>query len=224
MATPTKIVPRGDISPRTKELFCLVCFQEVEKADYRRKLLSSKGKTNVCRDLELLLGDTIVDVGLVTNTVCRNCATKNNNCVKQISDVRQKFRDTQLLLQTRGQVSTSVKRLCRPYEEIPECATKRRSKELFPPTTTHRDCSTQTTTCPEPSEVATVKVCYLLSYLTAMTMCCAVFWFHFKQTQFATPGNHNRGLAVFMTAMYTLLDCFGFGSVITNTVCIVRPS
>ena len=75
MATPTKVISRASISPRTKEFLCLICCQDIEKADYRRKLFSSKEKTKVCRDIELLLGEVIDDES-VTNIVCRNCASK----------------------------------------------------------------------------------------------------------------------------------------------------
>ena len=75
MATPTKVISRASISPRTKEFLCLICCQDIEKADYRRKLFSSKEKTKVCRDIELLLGE-VVDDESVTNIVCRNCASK----------------------------------------------------------------------------------------------------------------------------------------------------
>ena len=158
MATPTKTVSRANVSPQTKQFYCLVCYQKVERADYRRKLLTSKGKTNACVDLELLLGAEISQITKcqqsLTNIVCRNCATKNSNYVKQIHDVRQKFKNTQEILQSKGQV-TSVKRMCRP--ENPERASsKRPSRELFRQTET--DCSSETLINQELSKVSTVNV------------------------------------------------------------------
>ena len=114
MATPTKVVLRANVSPQTKEFCCLICNQKVERADYCRKLFTSKGKTNACFDLELLLGEEITDrQEPLTNTVCRNCARKNSKYVEQIVDVRQKFKNTQEILHSKGQI-TSVKRMSRP--------------------------------------------------------------------------------------------------------------
>ena len=142
------------------------CYQDIEKADYRRKLFSPKEKTKVCRDIELLLGE-IIDDESVTNIVCRNCVSKISNCVKQIVDVRQKYKETQENLRRKRQF-TSVKRMCR--QEIMDGASfKRLAKELFPvfpaPTATRRDSSTQTQTCPEPSGVSAVNVCIHLHWL-----------------------------------------------------------
>ncbi len=131
MATPTKTVSRANVSPKTKELQCLICFQKVERADYRRKLFTSKGKTNACHDLELILGEELLtdDQQPSTNTVCRNCTTRNSNYVKQILSVRQKYKDTLEILKSRGQV-TSVKRMCRP-ETTERTSSKRPPRQLF---------------------------------------------------------------------------------------------
>ena len=98
-------------------------------ADCRRKLFSSKEKTKVCRDIEVLLGE-IIDDESVTNIICRNCASKISNCVKQIVDVRQKYKETQENLQRKRQV-TPVKRMCWP-EIVDGASFKRSAKELFP--------------------------------------------------------------------------------------------
>lgn len=155
MATPTKIVSRANVSPQTKQFYCLICYQKVERADYRRKLFTSKGKTNACVDLELLLGAEITEYQQsLTNIVCRNCATKNSNYAKQILDVRQKFKNTQEILQSKGQV-TSIKRMCRP-ENTDRASSKRPSRELFRQTET--DCSSETLINKELSKVSTVNV------------------------------------------------------------------
>ncbi len=90
-----KLYQERTFPPKTKELQCLICFQKVERADYRRKLFTSKGKTNACHDLELILGEELLndDQQPSTKTVCRNCATKNSNYVKQFYlSVRQKYK------------------------------------------------------------------------------------------------------------------------------------
>ena len=104
MVMPRKIVSWYNLSPRTKECFCIMCCEEVEKTDYRRKLFSSSSreKTKVCCNIELLLGQTIdSQTQLVTNIVCRNFATKSKSFVKHILERSKKFKETQDILRVK---------------------------------------------------------------------------------------------------------------------------
>jgi hypothetical protein len=91
VCTPTKTFERVELSPNCKDTLCLQCGKHVKDLDKRRRLFSGHKKTNVCENIELLIGRVICSQTTLTNVICRSCGDKNTTLVKKINSVKEQF-------------------------------------------------------------------------------------------------------------------------------------
>ena len=155
-STPTKSIERVCVSPSSKEQICLLCAKVVSNSDFRRKLTTSGGrkKTKTCFNLESILGKEISSDCFLTNSLCRNCADKNETLVRKLHGVRESLESSRKAITEEKGGITSVKRKARDSDRGTS-EQKSNKRALFvarddPPTTDnsiasllYRDATTQ---------------------------------------------------------------------------------
>ena len=131
--TPRKTIQRVCVSPASKEQICLLCTKEITNKDFKRKLTISGGqkKTKVCLNLELIAGKEIGEGSLLTNTLCRNCADKNETLVRKILEVRESLESSRKTIEAKKGGTTSVKRLARAEDSGGESEETRSNKRAL---------------------------------------------------------------------------------------------
>ncbi len=91
VCTPTKTFERVDVSPNSKNTLCLQCGKYINDVDKRRRLFSGSKKTNVCENIERIIGRILCTETTLTNVVCRSCGDKNAALVKKVTSVKEQF-------------------------------------------------------------------------------------------------------------------------------------
>ena len=96
--TPTKTFKRIDISPKTKDLICIECGDEVADCNKRRKLFIGSTKTESCKNLERIIGKEFDAENCLSNIACRNCVEKNTKLLCKLNSVRDRFNTVEATL------------------------------------------------------------------------------------------------------------------------------
>jgi hypothetical protein len=101
ITTPKKPCKIVNVSPTTKSCNCVICYQKIDNADYRRKLFRGGNKTDACSLLERSLGLEIdfADSSR-TNIVCRHGVQGLQKCEDHIIKKKREFQNTSVVLRS----------------------------------------------------------------------------------------------------------------------------